>query len=197
MTLQKTDSCMKFKRRVNVIARSLIITTLLGFTLHVSVLGTVVPKMDLRALVNNSDSIVQGKVEAIEVRLDEKLRLPFTWVRVRVDDPLKGSRQQTVFIRHVGGKTPGSPYTLAVAGTPRFQFGDNVIVFLRDVHDGSGAFQVVGMNQGKYQVIDEMAVAHISGVELVDTKTGNVLPTGYVQSAPVEAFKAKIRELVR
>jgi hypothetical protein len=177
--------------------QKLAIAALLCLSIGSVLQATSLPKLDLKALVEKSDAILQGKVEAIEVRVDEKLRLPFTWVRVRVDDPMKGGRQQTVFIRHVGGKASGSPYTLAVAGTPRFLMGDNVIVFLRDVHDGSGAYQVVGMNQGKYQVINEVAVAHISGVELVDTKTGQVFPTGYVESAPVDAFKNKIRELVK
>jgi hypothetical protein len=173
------------------------IAVLLCLTIKIGLHATSLPKMDLQALVEKSDSILQGKVEAIEVRVDEKLRLPFTWVRVRVDDPLKGNRQQTVFLRYVGGKADGSPYTVAVAGTPRFLMGDNVIVFLRDVKDGSGAYQVVGMNQGKYEVINEVAVAHISGVELIDTKTGKVFPTGYVESAPVDAFKSKIRGLVK
>jgi len=181
--------------RAGVRASGVAVMLMLG--LSQLLLGTTVPKMDLKALVDRSDSIVQGKVEAIEVRVDNQLRLPFTWIRVHVDDPLKGARQQTVFIRQVGGKAPGSPYTLAVAGTPRFQLGDNVIVFLRDVQDGSGAFQVVGMSQGKYQVFGETAVAHISGVELVGSNTGRALPSGYVESAPVESLKAKIRELVR
>ena len=161
------------------------------------VYATIVPKMDLPTLVANADSILQGKVEAIEVRMDDKLHLPFTWVRVRVDDPLKGPRTQTVFVRHVGGKAPGSPYTVMASGMPHFEMGDNVIVFLRDLHDGSNAYQVVGLNQGKYEVFGEVAVAQISGVELLDPKTGRMLPTGYLETAPVDAFKAKIRELVR
>lgn len=160
-------------------------------------LGTTIPRMDLAALVSNSDRILQGKVETVEVRVDARRRLPFTWVRVRVDDPLKGDRRQTVFLKHVGGKAPNSPYTITVAGTPMFRQGDNVIVFLRDLKDGDDTYQVVGMNQGKYEVIDEVAVAQISGVELIDPKTGRTLPSGFVESAPVEALKAKIRELVK
>jgi len=163
----------------------------------VPLLGTTIPRMDLAALVKQSDRIVQGKVETVEVQLDRRLRLPFTLVRVRVDDPLKGDRSQTVLIRHVGGKAPGSPYTITVSGTPQFHQGDNVIVFLRDLRDGSNTFQVVGMNQGKYEVIDEVAVSHVSGVELVDPKTGKVLPSGFIESAPVDSLKAKIRELAR
>ena len=45
--------------------------------------------------------------------------------------------------------------------------------------------------------IDNQAVAHVSGLSLVDTKTGQMTDGGFVAKAPLEAFKAKIRELVR
>ena len=176
---------------------SIKISALLLLLIALPLLGTIVPRMDLATMVRNSDRILQGKVEAIEVRMDQRLHLPFTWVRIHVDDPLKGDRRQTVFLKHVGGKPENSPYTLLVSGTPTFHLGDNVIVFLRDLKDGTDTYQVVGMNQGKYEVINEVAIAQISGVELVDPKTGKILPSGFVEGAPVEAFKAKIRELVK
>jgi len=195
--MKATTTVARTTNRRNGAIRTLVLGLAMALALSGYIAATSVPRMDLATLVQRSDSILQGKVETIEVRVDEKLRLPFTWVRLRVDDPLKGERRQTVFVRHIGGKAAGSPYTIAVAGMPRFEYGGNVIVFLRDVRDGSGAMQVVGLNQGKYEVVNEVAIAQISGVELIDPKTGNALPSGYVESAPVEAFKAKIRELVR
>ena len=178
-----------------------------------TLLGTTVPRMNLNALVDGSDRILQGKVEAIETRIDAELKLPFTIVRVRVDDPIcqravahrgrctsaTADRRQTVFLKHLGGKmdSPNGPVTVRASGIPEFKVGENIIVFLRDLQDAGGNFQVVGLGQGKYEVINETAVSSIQGMELVDPKTGKVLPTGYAESAPVDAFKAKIRELVK
>jgi len=173
------------------------LAALLLAAVAIPVFGTVVPKMELSELVRGSDKILQGRVEAIEVRLDEKLNLPFTWVRLHVDDPIKGVSESTVVMKHVGGKAPGSPYTITVNGMPQFNQGDNVIVFLKTINDGSNTYQVVGLNQGKYEVINEVAISQISGVELMDPRTGKPLPTGYTERAPLDAFKARIRGLVR
>lgn len=161
-------------------------------------LGTTVPKMDLQTLINKSDHIVQGKVEGMDVVVEQNR--PYTRVRIRVDDPIysrRGERRQTIFLKYVGGKinTPKGPATLTVSGTPSFNLGDNVILFLREQPDGNNS--VVGLNQGKYLVVNEVAVSSISGVDLVDPKSGKVLPSGYSQNVPVDTFKARIRELLK
>jgi hypothetical protein len=187
------------------------ITVVFLLALAFPLFGTTVPKMDLEALVNGSDRILQGKVEAMEVQMDADLNLPFTIVRVRVDDPIcqrpgpkvrcsatAGDRRQTVFLKHVGGRrmTPNGPVGTVAAGVPQFHVGDNVILFLRVLPDGTN-FQVVGLSQGKYDVVNEIAVANVAGMDLVDPQTGKILPTAFAERAPVDAFKAKIRELVK
>ena len=70
-----------------------------------------------------------------------------------------------------------------------------MIVFLRNRHDGT--FDIAGLNQGKYDIDNEFAVANVSGVTMVDPKTGLMSDHAFVDKAPLESFKAKIRELVR
>jgi len=178
--------------------KALLLTVLLLGALAIPALGTTIPKMDLKALIRSSDHIIQGKVEGTDVIVEQ--RRPFTRVRIRVDDPIysrRGDRRQTLFLKFLGGRmdTPQGPVDMTVSGMPSFVVGDNVIVFLQEQPDGNNT--VVGMNQGKYLVVNEVAVASISGVDLVDPKTGKVLPSGYTESAPVDAFKAKIRELLK
>src|SRR6185503_10390927 len=129
--------------------RALLITVLpiLVLALAIPVLGTTVPKMDLQTLINNSDHIVQGKVEGMDVVVEQ--RRPFTRVRVRVDDPIyarRGDRRQTVFLKFLGGRmdTAMGPVDLKVSGMPSFNMGDNVILFLREQPDGNSS--VVGLN---------------------------------------------------
>jgi len=153
--------------------------------------ATTVMKMDLPALVSTSDSIIKGRIESVEARYEE--RRVFTYVSVTVDDPLKGERKSTILIKQPGG-TIGER-TEWVAGMPRFKAGAQVILFLRNRQDGT--FDVVGLNQGKYEIMDDYAVANVSGVSMMDPRTGLVSDAGFIQKNPVETFKAKIRELVR
>ena len=76
---------------------------------------------------------------------------------------------------------------------PTFKSGDKVIVFLKSQQNGT--FDVVGLNQGKYEIVDDYAVANVSGLTLLDPKTGRLTDAGFVEKAPLEAFKAKIRGL--
>jgi hypothetical protein len=154
-------------------------------------LATTVEKMELPQLVSASDSIVQGRVESVEARYEAN-RI-YTYISITVDDPLKGNRHRTVLLRQLGG-TIGAKRTW-VPGMPQFNAGDEVILFLRDRHDGT--FDVTGLNQGKYDIVNDFAVANVTGLALLDTRTGRMSEAGFVEKAPLESFKARIRELVR
>jgi len=177
---------MRKQIRIPILLACLLLVTASSF-------ATTVRKMDLPALVKTSESIVQGRVDQVYSQWDAERKLAFTYVSVTVDDPLKGDRRRTVLIRQLGGKV-GS-LTMSVAGTPRFSVGDQVIVFLKNSNDG--AFNVVGLNQGKYDIVEDFAVANVSGLTLIDPKTGQLSDAGFVEKAPLEAFKARIRELAR
>ena len=153
--------------------------------------ATTVQKMELPQLVSASDNIVQGRVESIETRYEDKM--VYTYVSLIVDDPLKGDRRRTVLLRQLGGRIGAK--AIRISGMPEFKTGDEVIVFLRDRKDGT--FDVVGLNQGKYDVVDSVAVANVSGVSVLDPKTGQMSEGGFIDKAPLEAFKTRIRGLVR
>jgi hypothetical protein len=155
------------------------------------IFATTVQKMELAQLVSTSDNIVQGRVESVEARYENKLVC--TYISVAVDDPIKGDRRRTVLVRQLGGKIGAR--TTWVAGMPQFKAGDQVIVFLKNRQDGT--FDVIGLNQGKYNIVDDYAVAHVAGVSVLDQRTGRMSETGFVDKVPVEVFKAKIRELMR
>ena len=153
--------------------------------------ATTVQRMELPALVSASDAIVQGRVESVEARWENNLA--YTYTSVTVDDPLKGDRRRAVLIRQLGGKIGNLNVT--VSGMPQFKQGDQVIVFLKGRRDGT--FDVVGLNQGKYEIVNDTAIANVSGLTLVNEKTGRLEEAGFVDKAPLEAFKTKIRGLVK
>jgi len=153
--------------------------------------ASVVELMDLEALVSGSDSIVEGVVEGVTSRWEED-RI-YTYATVRIDDPLKGDRTRTLTIRQLGGQV-GSLVAI-VPGMPQFEAGDQAILFLKGA--GNGTYYVVGMNQGRYLINDNVAVSNLTGVDLVDAKTGAPRGTSSVRRVEVERLKAQIRELLR
>ena len=82
--------------------------------------------MELDALVAESHSIVQGVVEHVESRWEDGY--VFTYVTIRIDDPLKGDRSRTLTIRQVGGSV--GELNVFISGMPRFESGMSLILFL-------------------------------------------------------------------
>ncbi len=185
---------MKGIGNIGRVGRIPVVVGLVGVVLFAgSLSGSVVIRMDLEQLVEKSDSIVQGVVEAVYSQWDQERNLIFTYTSIRVDDPFKGERTRSLLIRQMGGRV-GSLH-MSVAGMPEFEAGSNVIVFLKDA--GNGTFHVTGMNQGRYVVVENFAIANVSGVDLLNPKTGIVSGASTVRKVALEEFKEKIRELVR
>ena len=172
---------------------NLIATALMVAVLAAPAFATTVLKLDMEQLVRRADLIVQGRVESVYSQWDEQRRLVFTYVSIRVDDPLKGERRQSVLIRQVGG-TIGT-IQMSVAGAPQFKTGEMTLVFLKRQDDST--FQVVGMNQGLYKIVDDYAVSNVFGVDLFDSKTGEMTKPLIGGRAPLEQLKTQIRELIR
>ena len=63
---------------------------------NVSGWTTIVVKLDLPELVEQSDTIIQGQVQQTESRWDNQMKLIFTDVWVRVSDALKGAPQTNI-----------------------------------------------------------------------------------------------------
>jgi hypothetical protein len=154
-------------------------------------LSTTVKKMDLKELVSLSDAIAQGTVESIETRWEDKSI--YTYTSIRVDEGIKGAPRRALLVRQPGGQI--GALILDAPGTPKFKQGDQVIVFLRDRKDGT--FDVVGLGQGKYDVINNFAVTNVSGMTLVDPKTGALMEGGASDGKPLETFKQQIRGYAR
>src|SRR5262245_2141132 len=158
------------------------IACVLGIATAVAPLfATTVRKMDLPELVSLSDAVVQGRVESVEARWEE--RLVYTYIALTIDDPLKGERRRALLIRQPGGRI-GS-LNVSVSGMPHFKTGDEVIVFLRNRQDG--AFDIVGLGQGKYDIVNNYAVTNTAGLTLVDSKAGTISERAMAVKTPLES----------
>ncbi len=111
--------------------------------------SAVVVKKDLSQLGQEANSIVTGKVVALESRWDMDDGLINTYVTVRVREHLKGAPTTSeVVIRVPGGEV--EDLGLYVSEAPWFEPGEDVFVFLSP--ELKGARSVVGWYQGKLTI---------------------------------------------
>ncbi|MBI4471928.1 MAG: hypothetical protein HY646_04620 [Acidobacteria bacterium] len=163
-----------------------------GLVIAHSALATTVVKMDLPEIVQKSDRIVEAVVESVESRWDADRKLAFTYVTLRVAEDFKGTGS-TITLKLLGG-TVGA-LTVTVPGMPRFTPRERAIVFLRRQPDVT--YDLVGLNQGVYEIVGDFAVSDLSGVELIDPKSGSISKPLSNQKTALAEFKKKIREALQ
>ncbi|MGE5174979.1 MAG: hypothetical protein ACM3JJ_01280 [Hyphomicrobiales bacterium] len=184
--------------RASRIAATALAVTALAFAATAS--ATTVLKLSLKDLAKKSDAIVLARVEDQVSRYEANKEI-FTYYTLRVLEPVKGAKnEQSIVVRQIGGIVDN--IASVVPGTPRFQNGEEVVVFLTQ-KDATGYPWVMGLQQGKYTVFqDEKGQKRVrnelGGVELLSL--GGKAAEG-VKSAPdmplqafLDGIKTDLRE---
>ena len=91
-------------------------------------------KIDLPTLNRMSESVVHARVVSVDSAWNAEGSMIFTEVTLEVLGRLRGTSDATVVVRVPGG-TVGD-FTSEMEGAPRFQTGDEVVVFLARWQDG-------------------------------------------------------------
>lgn len=110
--------------------------------------ATTIQKLSFDQLTDTADIVVSGTVTRSWADWDADHKYIWTHYEVSVLSQLKGSAGSTVQIDEVGGVVGGSGMT--VAGTPVYQTGDKVLVFL--TRWPGGHLRTTGWGQGKYRI---------------------------------------------
>ena len=137
--------------------------------------ASVMVEASVPELARQADLVARGKVLATESKRSSDGKRIYTTVTLEVREAWKGQAPRTVEIHVPGGTVDG--IAQVVQGAPRFEEGEDVVVFLRPVApvagvDASVPQRVVAMAQGKLRVARdesgvEVAVPDLSGLELV------------------------------
>jgi hypothetical protein len=102
------------------------------------------------SLFEKSSHVIIGNVLSVESRWDERAATIFTYVKVHVEERLKGDlTEDSVVIKHRGGEIGN--IGLLVSDEPHFLLGERVEVFLK--RDETGYFSVVGGVDGKASLV--------------------------------------------
>ena len=114
----------------------------------VPALGTVYLPADFGEMVDGSLYIVHGRVADVRSAPTVDRRRVVTHVTLEVAQPLKGSPGDSITFMVPGGQV--GAYERVVVGAPRFEAGDEVILFL--TARGPSIPYVFGLSQGVYRV---------------------------------------------
>lgn len=182
----------------------LAVLLLLVLSLTFSLPATLVPRMSLEEIVDASESIVHGTVVKTWPAWDDDHKYIWTHYEVQVADHLKGVPSATIVISEPGG-TVGDT-ALQVAGAPRYETGEEVVLFV--ARTPLGYLRTCGWGQGKFRVVRSgqsgkaTVRAGAKGMQLVERPSGeqNTLtkgtPLGAVDGLELDQFKARVRQLV-
>ncbi|HKE01451.1 MAG TPA: hypothetical protein VKE69_10610 [Planctomycetota bacterium] len=160
-------------------------------------LATTVEALSLPQLVARAERIVEARVVGVAPTTDGQGR-PATQVGLVVLSTLKGAPSGLVEVVLPGGSAGGR--TLAIAGIPRLEPGEEVVLFLSG-KSSAGLTLPIGLGQGTYRArVDaktgtQVVAPDLAGLELRDPKTGAPVAAA---AAPVAraAFLAEVRRLV-
>lgn len=161
---------------------------MLAAALAAGVAGTaqasVLRALTVQQLRDGADAIVSGKV--VRVRSVRAGGTVETVVRVRVQHAWRGPADRVLVVRTPGGVAAG--HRLIVAGTPTFEQGQHVLLFLE--RDGA-AWRLVGQFQGVWRLDPNRPQA-----ALASSPAGAALVRSTDAVAAVDPGERRLRELV-
>lgn len=110
--------------------------------------ATTVQRMSVPDMLDRADDVVRVRVVENVVRTDPDTLYHWTVTTFQVLDSVKGPLRagELLDVEVIGGSAPGSVYTTRVAGAPRFDLDEEVVLFSYNTRGGRR--QPVGFYQG-------------------------------------------------
>ena len=127
-------------------------TTYLAITLATSLCSaSMVELWNTKKLTTESDSVRIGEVTSKWSSWDAEKKMIYTYVKLKVNETVKGQSQEEILIKQPGGELNG--VGMRVHGMAVFEQGEKALIFLKK---GEGGFpSVVGMAQGKFRIVKD------------------------------------------
>lgn len=124
----------------------------LSLSLAAPASATVMVELSLDELIQQADVIVHGTVteSAVRVEMRDGSLEPQTLTTIRVHEWIAGAGGETVQLRELGGSWQGGG--VHYDGTPEYQRGEEVVVFLERRPDAPHDLRTLAMVQGKFSV---------------------------------------------
>lgn len=167
--------------------------------------ATLVPRMTLEEMVDESQFVIQGSVLRSWAGWDDSRQFIWTHYEIRIADTWKGNRLAKIVVSEPGG-TVGET-EMHIAGAPRFSVGEEVVLFLS--RTPIGYLRTCGWGQGRFTVLRSQGLSQpvvrstLQGVELVEPtaqqkarprRSGTSL--GLLDGLPLDEFRKRVRQVI-
>ena len=184
-----------------------LLSVLAAFAVAGSAQATTVLPTTLETLIDQSAAAFQGTVLQNRVERDARTGQIVTYTKFKVSEVLKGSVTATHEIKQIGGRLADGSESFNVMGVPRFQEGEEYVVFLNGV-SASGFSSPVGLHQGRFSVSREGGIAKVGNgrdfKEMAADIPGHRMPPtvqeklarapGAVKQLGLDEFKQLVRD---
>jgi hypothetical protein len=136
--------------------RSFYLRALLILPLAVSapVFASHVRTLNLEEMTARADRIFHGRCIKIQVSTDPDLRQVVTYATFVPQSAAKGSVHGRLTIKMLGNQSASAQPGEAIEGLPRFQEGEEVVLFLYP-DSAAGLTSPVGFGQGRFKVVHD------------------------------------------
>ena len=173
----------------------IIISILVALLFLPAVRATTLARLSIDQLVAGSDAVARVRCAASESRWENGSI--WTVTTVEVVETLKGSLPGKIAVRLPGGRV--GHLTATVGGAPKFNPGDEAVVFLE--RSRAGGFTVAGWVEGTFRISrdprtgGETVTQDSSAFAVFDTATRTFHTEG-IHRMPIMEFRARIAAAV-
>lgn len=188
------------RKRALLFSRALILF-LGGSLLH----ATLVPRMSVEQMIDDSELIVHGTVLRSWSGWDRARQFIWTHYELQVSDMIKGLPSARLVVSEPGGIVGET--AMQIAGAPRYEVGEEVVLFLN--RTPIGYLRSCGWGQGKFGVSSlggagPVVRAAAAGVSFVEAQGGQPAelekartPINSFSGLTLPEFKTRLRMLIR
>ncbi len=167
--------------------------------------ATLVPRMSVEQMVDDSELIVHGTVLRSWSGWDRARQFIWTHYELQVSDTMKGLPSVKLVVSEPGGIVGETG--MQIAGAPRYEVGEEVVLFLN--RTPIGYLRSSGWGQGKFGVrslggagpVVRSAVAGVSFVEAPGGQPAGLkkarTPVTSFSGLELAEFKTRLRTLIR
>jgi len=181
---------MIFSRR-----RLLLLLALFSLLSLPAVRGTTLVRLSLDQLAAGSDAVARVNFASAESRWENGTI--WTITTVKVVEIMKGDLPGEISVRLPGGRV--GHLTSTVEGTPKFNMGDDAVVFLK--RSRAGGFTVAGWVEGTFRISrdarsgNQTVTQDSSSFAVFDAATRTFRTEG-IRRMPIDEFRARIATAV-
>lgn len=115
-----------------------------------------VRSLNLEEMTTRADRIFHGRCVQVRVGMDSRLGQKVTWVTFAPSRSVKGKIGGRITLKLLGDQRASAPPGEAMEGIPRFDEGEEVVLFLY-ADSRHGLTSPVGFGQGAFRVVRDKA----------------------------------------